>query len=140
MMRSTLHDRKPTLNPIPEDPCAHMQWAHRLVLRHPLARKEIETAATLRPAERIARLYPLGVRIGAFETMNAARAMPRRRTGRRPLDIGEADIWAAGMAAGVTLPPRAMLRDKTIQQTCQKMYYAGMRAGAFRCLEWLGWR
>lgn len=140
MMKSTLHDRTPTTDPIPEGAEGQVQWTHRLVRRHPIPKSELAAAAKLSPPDRIARLYPLGVRVGAFETMNAAAAMPPRRGGRKPLDIGEADMWAAGLGVGLTLPPRAMLRDRTIEATCRKIYYAGVRAGALKCLEWLGWR
>lgn len=140
MMRSILHDRKSTLDPIPDGEADQVQWTHRLARRHPLAKREIAAAAMLSPADRIARLYPLGVRVGAFEAMNAARAMDRHKPGCKPLEIGEADLWSAGVAVGVTLPPRATLRDRTIEATCKKIYYAGVRIGALRCLEWLGWR
>jgi len=139
-MRSTLHDRNPTVEPIPEGEPDQVQWTHRLARRHPLEKRELAAAAKLCPADRLARLYPLGVRVGSFEAMNAARAMDRHKPGCKPLEIGEADLWSAGVAVGVTLPPQAMLRDRTTEATCRKIYYAGIRAGALRCLEWLGWR
>ena len=132
--------RNPTPDPIPEGLLEQVQWAQRLAQHNKPLKAKIWRAASLRPAERIRLLYPLGVQKGAFEAMKVARAMPRRRGQREPLDIGEADLWSGGLAAGITLPPKAMFHDRTVQLTCQMVYYAGVRLGAMRALEHLGLR
>jgi len=132
--------RNPIPDPIPDDPQEQLRWAQRLAQRNRPWRAKILAAVKLRPAERIRLLYPLGVHKGALETMKVARAMPRRKGQREPLETGEADLWAGGLAAGITVPPKVMFKDTTVERTCQMIYYAGARFGALRALDHLGLR
>jgi len=123
--------------PIPDSAEEQILWAQRLAWRHQLSAGAIRKAAALPPAPRVAMLYPKGVSAGAYACMAIARESPRRKGQREPLEVGEADIWASGLALGVTLPPHDMFRGRDVTETCKRIYYAGFRAGALHALEHL---
>jgi len=91
---------------IPSDPAEQRQLARRLARLAVLPAHWKARAPALSPADRIRFGFPLGVERGALSVVNIAldRGLWLPAKLRRAEPPGRA-IWAAGLAAGVQLPP-----------------------------------
>ena len=93
-----------------------------------------DRAIHLRPAERIALLYPAGVKRGALfaiRTLAAHGRLPKRLRGM-PDEAAEA--YANGIAQAVTLPPKAVFTQR-VEGTIVTIFSAGAERGAMLVLE-----
>jgi hypothetical protein len=95
-----------------------------------------DRAILLRPAERIALLYPAGVRRGVlFALRNLAAHDRLPRTLPHPTnELVAAEAYAAGVAKGVTPPPKAVFTQR-VEGTIVTIFSAGAERGAMIVLE-----
>jgi len=121
--------------PIADDPQEQRRivrlWARRA--RPPA--KLVAKATGLRPAERIALLYPAGVRQGVLYALRAIDsqgiALPKDVPSWR--DTGTAEAWAEGIALAASLPPKAAFQQK-VRDAIPTIYKAGVERGMILAL------
>jgi len=110
----------------------YVRW---LSLRHTMSKRLADRHLPLRPAERIRRIYPLGVEAGvmaAFEAgAKAGIALPAAID--RPTSAA-ATAYARGMAIAAVLPPKAAF-GQAPPKAIRGIWHAGFEWGALRTLE-----
>jgi len=123
-------------HPIPTDPAEQQQWARSLAHRVIVPQSLVAKATALRRPERVAAVFPEGVRQGVNMALQLADAKGLRLPAKfKSAGDPAANAWAQGVAAGITIPPQAAFSRTAVAATIAIIYRAGIERGILLTLQ-----
>jgi hypothetical protein len=122
--------------PIVADPAEQRRLVRRWTKGSHVPKGLSDLAIHMRPADRIALLYPAGLTRGALWALRTLAAHDRlpRNLPHPAEEMVAAQAYAAGLARGVALPPKAVFTPK-LTGSIMAIYSAGVEHGALLVLE-----
>ena len=98
----------------------------------------LDRAMGMRPAERVAHVYPAGVRRGAIQGVRMLQsANVRLAKEMPPTDVIRIEAWADGIAAAVTLPPKVIF-GRDLARGISMIWKRGIERGILFAFERAG--